>query len=178
MARVVIIGNAGAGKSTLARRIAARRGLRHVEIDRFLWQPGWVPAPEATYRRLHDGAIAGEAWVIDGLGMLASVPARMARATEVILVDMPLWMHFWLAAERQLAWSHSKLEHAPGGIVDMPPTRALFETIWEVDRTWMPQVRRLCAEAEARGTSVLRLSSVDELSRFTDTIAAPGEGHA
>jgi len=41
MARVVTIGNAGRGKSTLARKMAERRGLRHIEIDRLMRQPGW-----------------------------------------------------------------------------------------------------------------------------------------
>jgi adenylate kinase family enzyme len=42
MLRVVILGNSGGGKSTLARHLAERRGFRHVEIDRLLWQHGWV----------------------------------------------------------------------------------------------------------------------------------------
>jgi adenylate kinase family enzyme len=33
MPRIVIIGNSGGGKSTLARTLAKRRGLRHVEVD-------------------------------------------------------------------------------------------------------------------------------------------------
>jgi hypothetical protein len=40
-------------------------------------------------------------------------------------------MHFWLAAERQIAWSAGELEHPPAGIREMPPTKALFENIWE-----------------------------------------------
>jgi adenylate kinase family enzyme len=38
MSRIAIIGNAGGGKSTLARKLAKQRGLRHIEIDRLLWQ--------------------------------------------------------------------------------------------------------------------------------------------
>ena len=41
MSRIVVIGNAGGGKSTLARLLAQRRGLPHIEIDRLLWQEGW-----------------------------------------------------------------------------------------------------------------------------------------
>ena len=101
-----------------------------MEVDRFLWQDGWVPTPTGVYDRLHDDVIQQDAWVVDGLGRQASIPRRLARATEVILVDMPLWMHFWLAAERQIAWANGTLEHAPGGIAQAPPTEALFRTIW------------------------------------------------
>lgn len=163
MTRIVVIGNAGGGKSTLARKLAKRRGLRHVEIDRLLWQEGWVLTPEDIYARQHREIIDRDDWVIDGLGRQNSIAERIGRATEIILVDMPLWMHFWLAAERQMAWASGKLEHAPGGIAQMPPTKGLFQTIWEVDRTWMPGIRALCSEAEAQGKLVTRLASVNEL---------------
>jgi len=166
MARVVVIGNAGGGKSTLARKLAERRGLPHVEIDRLLWQDGWVLAPEEIYTRQHQKIIGRDAWVIDGLGRRNSIAKRLGRATEIILVDMPLWMHFWLAAERQIAWTSGKLEHTPGNIAQMPPTKLLFQTIWEVDQNWMPEIRALCKEAETCGKLVTRLTSVDELDAF------------
>lgn len=166
MPRIVIIGNAGGGKSTLARKLAQRRSLPHVEIDRLLWRDGWVLTPEDVYTMQHREIIAHDEWIIDGLGRQNSIAERIIRATEIILVDMPLWMHFWLAAERQIAWATGALNHAPGGIAQMPPTKDLFRTIWEVDQTWMPDIRTLCAEAEAQGKLVMRLASVDELEAF------------
>ena len=49
MERIAVIGNAGGGKSTLARALATRRGLPYVEIDALLWRDGWQPAPEDEY---------------------------------------------------------------------------------------------------------------------------------
>ena len=49
MSRIIILGNAGGGKSTLARKLGEKRGLRHVEIDRFLWQQGWILTPPDVY---------------------------------------------------------------------------------------------------------------------------------
>jgi adenylate kinase family enzyme len=170
MVRIVVIGNAGGGKSTLARKLAERRGLRHVEIDRLLWQDGWVLTPTDVYMRQHREIIDGDEWLIDGLGQQASISERIRRATEIILIDMPIWMHFWLAAERQIAWASGTLDHAPGGFAQMPPTEALFRTIWEVDQTWLPDIRALCTEAETQGKIVTRITSVDELDAFTGRI--------
>lgn len=170
MSRIVVIGNAGGGKSTLARKLALARGFQHVEIDRLLWQDGWKLTPIDVYMRQHEDIIASDGWVIDGLGEQTSIPGRIARATELILIDMPLWMHFWLAAERQIAWATGKLEHAPGGIAQMPPTQALFRTIWDVEQNWMPGVRKLCNEAEAQGKTITRLVNVDDLDRLMRTI--------
>ncbi len=111
-------------------------------------------------------ALARPAWRIDGVGRPDSIPARIARATMVILIDLPLWQHFWLAAERQIAWAEGELEH-PAGLPEMPPTRALFETIWMLDRDWLPQIRRWVAEAEASGTEVRRITDVEGLCAAT-----------
>lgn len=166
MSRIVIIGNAGGGKSTLARTLAKQRLLRHVEIDRLLWQEGWKLSPIDVYLKQHAEIISSDGWVIDGLGQQASIPDRLARATDIILIDMPVWMHFWLAAERQIAWTTGTLKHPPGGISTVPPLEALFRTIWEVEQNWMPEVRALCISAEAKGTTVTRIASLEDLNAF------------
>jgi adenylate kinase family enzyme len=166
VARIVVIGNAAGGKSTLAGQLAHRRNLPLVEVDRLLWQPGWQLRPEADYARGHAEIIARDQWVIDGLGRQDSIAERLARSTGIVLIDMPLWMHFWLAAERQVAWAQGRLEAPPAGAAEMPPTRELFQTMWEVDQTWMPDIRSMCAEAELAGKVVTRLTSVDEIDAF------------
>ena len=46
MTRVVVAGISGVGKTTLARRLAAARGLRHVEVDALFHGPGWQRRPD------------------------------------------------------------------------------------------------------------------------------------
>jgi hypothetical protein len=42
----------------------------------------------------------------------------------------------------------------------------MFRTIWDIDREWMPEVRVLIAEAQARGARVFRLATLEELNSF------------
>jgi adenylate kinase family enzyme len=135
MKRAVVIGNSGGGKSTLARRLSSAWKCDHVEIDALLWQQGWPLVPADIYNAEHARLIAGEGWIMDGLGRLESIPARLARATDIVLIDMPLWMHFWLAAERQIRWSAGMIENPPAGLAKMPPTETLFRTIWRSTKT-------------------------------------------
>lgn len=165
MERIAVIGNAGGGKSTLARALAARRGLPYVEVDSLLWRDGWQLAPEDECEAGHARLIAEPRWVIDGLGRLESLAARLKRASAIVLIDLPLWMHFWLAAERQIAWAKGDIAHPPAGAKQMPPTEDLFRTIYEVDRDWMPEVRRLVAAAESAGTPVERIADIASLDR-------------
>ena len=165
-----MIGNAAGGKSTLARRLARRRELPLFEVDQLLWLPGWQLAPQTDYARGQAAIVAQDRWVIDGLGRQDSIAERLARSTEIILIDMPLWMHFWLAAERQIAWAQGRLDDPPAGAAEMPPTRELFRTMWEVDQGWLPDIRSMCAEAELEGKAVTRLASMDEIDAFVSAL--------
>jgi hypothetical protein len=168
MRRAVVIGNSGGGKSTLARQLAPRLGLPYVDLDAILWQPGWQLTPAATYQAEHDRLIAQEEWLLDGLGLPESIPPRLERATDIVLIDMPLWMHFWLAAERQVQLATGRIEQTPGGFSEAPPLHGLFKTIWENDQNLMPEIRSLVAMEEQRGKRVFRLGSVEELKAFPD----------
>lgn len=167
MPRITILGNTAGGKSTLARRLSEKRGLPHIEIDRLYWQSDWSATPESVYEQQHAEILEKDNWIIDGGGNLATIQARIDRATEIILIDMPLWVHFWLAAERQISWANGTIEHPPAGNTNVPPTGRLFEIIWQVDRDWMPTLRTLCDEQEAKDKVVSRLNSLDELNAFS-----------
>ena len=170
MARILVIGNAGGGKSVLARKLAAKRGLPYHEIDTIVWRPGWAMAPQDEYDAAHVALIAEESWVLDGLGWTETLPARFDRATEIILIDMPIWMHFWLAAERQFQWAQGKLEHPVAGIAEMPSTRDMFQALWETDQEMAPVFRRLTDQAERNGKPVTRIASVEALNRMADEL--------
>jgi adenylate kinase family enzyme len=164
--RIVVIGNSGGGKSVLGRRVAADLQLPCIEVDTILWQPGWQLTPPDVYDREHARLIARDAWVIEGLGTRASIPGRLQRATHIVLVDMDLWVHFWLAAERHADWVAGRLEHPPAGNKQPAPLKALFQTIAEVDRDWMPGIRGLVDEANARGKPVVRIHTFESLASF------------
>jgi len=169
MTRIAILGNAAGGKSTLARQLAEKRGLPYFEIDSLYWQQDWSVVPGDIYERKHAEIVRQAEWIVDGGGNVASVRDRVERATEIILVDMPLWVHFWLAAERQIAWSNGTIRNPPAGIRDMPPTGRLFEIIWTIDREWLPELRALCDAQAAKGKIVTRLNSIDDLNAFASS---------
>ena len=87
--RIVVVGTSGAGKTTLARRIAARLELPHIELDAINWQSGWRDLTRhdpAEFVRRVDEAIAAEAWVVDG--NYGPVRDRVwQRATHLVWLD-------------------------------------------------------------------------------------------
>jgi adenylate kinase family enzyme len=83
---VLVAGTSGAGKTTLARRIAAVLGTPHVEIDSLFHGPGWTPRPSfvADVERL----AARAAWVTEW--QYSQVRDLLAaRADLLVWLDLP-----------------------------------------------------------------------------------------
>lgn len=90
MRRVNVVGVSGSGKTTVARALATRLGVPHVELDAIFHQPGWTPRPDAEFADLVAAAAAGDAWVIDGnYSRIRDIV--WARADTVVVLDLPRW---------------------------------------------------------------------------------------
>jgi adenylate kinase family enzyme len=82
--RVVVIGCAGSGKTTLARALAARLGAPHIERDA-------LGHDEAPGFAAHVGATidaAGRSWVFDGAPYNAELLVY-PRADTIVALDYP-----------------------------------------------------------------------------------------
>lgn len=90
--RIIIIGNSGAGKSTLAARLAAEKGLEHLELDGLAWQPRQPPvrAPfDVSAKWLADFTGRHERWVAEGC-YADLVELLLPHADELIHLDPPI----------------------------------------------------------------------------------------
>ena len=87
--RICILGPSNSGKSTLAVAIGAATGLPVVHLDVLRHVPGsrWVERDPGEFARLHDAAIAGERWIVEG-NYSRWLPQRLERATGLIVLDV------------------------------------------------------------------------------------------
>lgn len=87
--RICILGPSNSGKSTLAEAIARKRDLAAVHLDQLYHLPNtdWKPRPQEEFVALHDVAISGDRWVVDG-NYTITMPQRFLRATGLILLDI------------------------------------------------------------------------------------------
>ena len=165
MTRVAIVGNAGGGKSTLARRLSAARGLPLYAVDRLQWQPGWRPTPDEAFMRAQDDILQRERWVLDGFGTMDAIRARFDRADTIVFVDLPLWRHYWWAMKRQVLCLFRPRPDGPPGCPMLPVTGRLLRMIWDIHRNVRPL---LIAEIERRRPDcrVIEIKSLRDMRDF------------
>jgi adenylate kinase family enzyme len=163
MTRVAIVGNAGGGKSTLGRRLATLHQLPFFSVDQIQWLPGWAPAPERLVAERLDQIASMERWIVDGWGPWPTLERRLVAADTIIFVDLPLWVHFWLAAERQIAAARGedRIDHIEG-CNQLDVTKRLFETIWRVHHDLKPRLEGLLDRSK-RGKDYRHITSVEDL---------------
>jgi adenylate kinase family enzyme len=99
MRRVVVFGTTGSGKSRLAEKLAARSGLRVIELDALFWGRDWQPAPLELFRYRVENEIRDGNWIVVGnYGQVRDLTWRAA--DTLICLDLPLALVMWRLLRR------------------------------------------------------------------------------
>lgn len=100
--RLVVVGTSGAGKTTLAKRLAKAYGLRDIELDALFWGPQWTPVSMEEFRARIERATAGETgWVIHGNYSKVN-DLTIDQATDLIWLDYSRTVVFSRVLKRSL----------------------------------------------------------------------------
>lgn len=165
MTRIAVIGNAGGGKSTLSRKLSDLLKLPLYPIDQLQWRPGWQRAPERDFSSAHAKLLKEPRWIIDGWGGFDAIEERFCRSDTIVLVDYPLWRHYWWALKRQFMCLFRPRIDGPPGCPMLPMTWSLLKMLWYIDRHAMPRLRSL-VKAYRDQKRVVEIHTLADLSSF------------
>lgn len=178
MRRVAVFGNAGAGKSRLARRLAEATGLPLYCLDKIQFRAGryWpdekgggkISADE--YLKLHADILQQEEWIIDGYGSFDSLWERFAAADTLVYIDLPLLTHYWWVTRRL---AKGLLRNPPGWPENSPvwtSSWSSYRVVWACHRQLTPRYRRLVAD-EFRSKRVHHLKRAPEMEAFLQAVS-------
>ena len=65
--KILISGNAGAGKSSLAKRIAKAHNLPLYGLDKIVWKKDWQRRPKEERDKLIKEILVKKSWVLEGI---------------------------------------------------------------------------------------------------------------
>ncbi|GFI51864.1 shikimate kinase [Muribaculaceae bacterium] len=88
MKHILIIGCPGAGKSTFARKLAAKTGLPLYYLDMIWHKPDRTTVTHDEFDTRLSEILNYEDWIIDG-NYLRTLPMRLQKADTVFLFDLP-----------------------------------------------------------------------------------------
>lgn len=169
MRRVVIFGTTGSGKSWLAEKLAARHGLRVIELDKLNWGPGWQSAPIELLRHRVECEIRDGDWIV--VGNYDSVRDLTWRAADTLIwLDLPLALVI-----RRLFWRTLRRSVSKENLWGTGNTESLVRSFFTRQsillyamRTHRGNRRRFAVDTEAfgKGRKVVRLTTARDVERF------------
>jgi adenylate kinase family enzyme len=170
MKRVAVFGNAGGGKSTLARHLAGITGLPLHSVDTIKYKPGGNEVPYDEYRRIHSELLRGEEWIIDGFGGVPSAWERFSMADTLIYVDLPLFKHYAWVTKRFVKGLVVTPEGWPENSPMWKGTLNSYRVLQLCHEKLTPRYRQLVAE-QAAHKRVHHLKSAGEIKALVAAVA-------
>ena len=149
MKKVAVFGNAGGGKSTLARRLAELTGLPLHPLDKIQYRAGGGEVPHDEYLKAHAELVDRNEWIIDGFGSVASAWERFSKADTLVYVDLPLVTHHWWVTKRLVKGLFVTPEGWPEDSPIWRSTMSSYKVLWLCHREMTPRYRQLVVDAAA-----------------------------
>jgi adenylate kinase family enzyme len=162
MRKVLVIGSGGSGKTTLARRIAARLNIELIHLDSLYWRPGWVETPKAEWLKILEEIVERDTWIMDG-NYSGTLELRIRACDSVIFLDMPRRICLWRVAKRLLLnWNKTRPDMADNCRERFNPGFMLW--IWGYRKRTRPKVLAMLRQSPGKNIVVLR--SQREIEEF------------
>lgn len=113
MQRILIIGNAGSGKTTFAKQLSQKLGLPLIHLDRLFWNGNWEHISREEFDALLQAELEKPQWIIDG-NFNRTLPHRLRYCDQVFFFDLPTWVCLWGITKR-LFENYGKTRSDMGG---------------------------------------------------------------
>ena len=147
MKRILIIGNAGSGKTTFAKALAKKTQLPLIHLDRLFWCGEWEHISRDEFDAVLQVELEKNEWIIDG-NFSRTLPHRLEYADAVFWFDLPTITCLWGATTRVFK-NYGKTRDDMGGncpeFFDKQKV-SLYKAILTFNRTHRKKYRKLLEE--------------------------------
>lgn len=167
--RVLVVGSSGAGKTTLARRVANKLELTHLSMDReFFWLPGWVARERSEQRKMIAEAVMEDRWVMDGSNP-SSFDLRLPRAHIVLWMRVPRLVCIYSVYRRAIKTYGRTRQDMAEGCKEQLPDKEFLSYIWNFNKRHAPLFERNF-DLYGPDVPIFQVKSRRETNRLLDLI--------
>ncbi|TJY43851.1 DNA topology modulation protein [Cohnella pontilimi] len=172
MNRILVIGSAGSGKSTLSQELNKATNLPIIHLDRYYWKPSWVPTPNEEWDHFVEEAAKQERWIIDG-NYSRTIDLRLKRADTVIFLDMPRILCIYRIIKRRIKY-HGKTRPDLNEECPEKLDWAFFVWVWNYKKRSRPKIIK-ALETVKDQKQVIILSTRKQVNEFIDRMKSKGK---
>lgn len=166
--KIFITGNAGSGKTTLARDLGQRFALPVYGLDQIVWRSGWKETPVQEKAAQIAQLVSTPCWIIDGVSSIAESAADI-----VIFLDVSPVLCTWRCAKRNWHFLFRSRPELPENCPEIAIIPKLLKIIWQFDGRVRPAILNRMDSPKCE-QSYFHVRSVEELQNALSELQATG----
>jgi len=133
--RVMVTGNAGSGKTTLASTLGGTLRIPVYGLDEIVWAPGWRKTPPHEKGAALAELAQKPAWIIDGVSSLIEEAADL-----VVFLDERPSVCIWRCTKRNRRYLFRSRPGLPANCPELRIIPRLFRLIWRFNTDVRPGI--------------------------------------
>ena len=158
--RIHITGNAGSGKTTLAKELGDFLKLDVYGLDKIVWMPNWKKTSSDKRKQLEHELVDKSQWIIEGVSSIVRQSSDI-----IIFLDYPRHICLFRCIKRN--WKHlfTSRPELPNNCPEIKIIPQLIKMIWQ-----FPKVAKPFIVKDLGGKSFVTVTNTYELNELINEI--------
>ena len=167
--RIVISGNCGSGKTTLAQELSQKLNIPIFHLDKYYWKPGWKKRNSKEFMMLHNKLCKKKSWIIEG-PYASGLAERCNLADVVVFLDRSPFLCSWRVIKRMITNFRTKRKDLnEGDFYGLGITKVVLKNIWLFEKQHKPRLFNIINKEATK--KVRLLTSNKEITNFVQNLS-------
>ncbi len=140
--KIIITGNGGTGKSTLAEKLGAILRLPVTHLDKITFKKNWERYDEQQHLQLLQKVLSEKSWIVEGWSYQSTMKKRLEAADIIIYLAYPAWFSYLNAVKRHIQYTFRYNPYDPPNSWIWKKTIRMFKAMNLVRKVYEPEFRQ------------------------------------